>query len=220
MKYLRKLLKNPLFPILLGLLFFLPAFVIDHVSNTPTGDTVSLVFYLIALLISGGEVFVDAVRGIFHRKFLDEKFLMSVASIGAVCIGAYAEGVAVMIFARQKILPPRVSSISSRMQATASRRKRILLRNLQSTTHRLSLPVRFCSRLSLRFSVGCRFSFRCTVHFCSLSSPVRAHSSFRFRWHSSAGSAVPPRRESYIRVATPSHRLPVRRSSLWIRRGR
>lgn len=98
MKCLRKLLKNPLFPILLGLLFFLPAFIIDHVSNTPTGDTVSLVFYLIALLISGGEVFVDAVRGIFHRKFLDEKFLMSVASIGAVCIGEYAEGVAVMIF--------------------------------------------------------------------------------------------------------------------------
>ena len=98
MNCLRKLLKNPLFPILLGLLFFLPAFIIDHVSNTPTGDAVSLAFYLIALLISGGEVFVDAVRGIFHRKFLDEKFLMSVASIGAVCIGEYAEGVAVMIF--------------------------------------------------------------------------------------------------------------------------
>lgn len=99
MKQIRKILKNPLFPIFAGLLFFIPAFVIDHVSGDNAAlSTLSLIFYLVALLISGGEVFIDAVRGIFHKKFLDEKFLMSIASIGAVCIGEYAEGVAVMIF--------------------------------------------------------------------------------------------------------------------------
>lgn len=99
MKQIRKILKNPLFPIFAGLLFFIPAFVIDHVSGDNAAlSTLSLIFYLVALLISGGEVFIDAVRGIFHKKFLDEKFLMSIASIGAVCIGEYEEGVAVMIF--------------------------------------------------------------------------------------------------------------------------
>ena len=99
MKKLRKLIKNPLFPIIAGLLFFVPAFIIDHVSADAAGTpTLSIVFYFIALVISGGEVFADAVRGIFHKKFLDEKFLMSIASVGAVCIGEYEEGVAVMIF--------------------------------------------------------------------------------------------------------------------------
>ncbi len=99
MKKLRKLINNPLFPIIAGLLFFVPAFIIDHVSADAAGTpTLSVVFYFIALVISGGEVFVDAVRGIFHKKFLDEKFLMSIASVGAVCIGEYEEGVAVMIF--------------------------------------------------------------------------------------------------------------------------
>ena len=58
----------------------------------------SLVMYVIALAISGFTVYIDAVRGILRRDFLDEKFLMSIASIGAMIIGEYTEGVAVMLF--------------------------------------------------------------------------------------------------------------------------
>ena len=54
--------------------------------------------YIVALVISGYNVFIDAVRGIWRRDLLDEKFLMSIASIGAMIVGEWREGVAVMLF--------------------------------------------------------------------------------------------------------------------------
>lgn len=48
--------------------------------------------------MAGGKVFVDAIKGILRRDLLDEKFLMSIASIGAMIVGEWSEGVAVMIF--------------------------------------------------------------------------------------------------------------------------
>lgn len=58
----------------------------------------SLIFYILALIVCGGEVFLGAIKGILRRDLLDEKFLMSIASIGAMIIGEYREGVAVMLF--------------------------------------------------------------------------------------------------------------------------
>ena len=57
-----------------------------------------LAVYLVALAVSGCTVWLDALRGIMRRDLLDEKFLMTVASVGAFVIGSYAEGVAVMLF--------------------------------------------------------------------------------------------------------------------------
>ena len=57
-----------------------------------------LAVYLSALAASGCTVWLDALRGILRRDLLDEKFLMTVASVGAFVIGSYAEGVAVMLF--------------------------------------------------------------------------------------------------------------------------
>ena len=57
-----------------------------------------LAVYLLALAVSGCTVWLDALRGILRRDLLDEKFLMTVASVGAFIIGSYAEGVAVMLF--------------------------------------------------------------------------------------------------------------------------
>ncbi len=57
-----------------------------------------LAVYLVALAVSGCTVWLDALRGILRRDLLDEKFLMTVASVGAFIIGSYAEGVAVMLF--------------------------------------------------------------------------------------------------------------------------
>lgn len=58
----------------------------------------SLIFYILALIVCGGEVFWGAIKGILRRDLLDEKFLMSIASVGAMIIGEYREGVAVMLF--------------------------------------------------------------------------------------------------------------------------
>ena len=53
---------------------------------------------IITLAIAGIPVFYDAVAGLFRRDFLGEKFLMSIASVGAIVIGDMTEGIAVMLF--------------------------------------------------------------------------------------------------------------------------
>ncbi len=91
---LKKILKGELSRILLGLSVFAIALIFSAFSL----DIVSIPLFIVALLVSGYSVFLDAVRGIKRRDFLDEKFLMSIASIGAMLIGEYSEGVAVMLF--------------------------------------------------------------------------------------------------------------------------
>ena len=54
--------------------------------------------YLVAYLLVGVDVVWRAVKGIFRGQWLDENFLMTVATIGAFIIGDYAEAVAVMSF--------------------------------------------------------------------------------------------------------------------------
>ena len=57
-----------------------------------------LILRALSLLIIGLPVFSDAVRGILRRDLLDEKFLMSIASLGAFILGDYLEAVAVLAF--------------------------------------------------------------------------------------------------------------------------
>ena len=91
---MKKIFKNELFKIILGLAFFVPGAVLSHFEL----EYLSLAFLLFALLISGLSVFVGAVKGILRGDLLDEKFLMSLASVGAFIIGEATEGVAVMLF--------------------------------------------------------------------------------------------------------------------------
>ncbi len=59
---------------------------------------IKLVLFLIPYLLIGGEVLLDAARNILRGQVFDENFLMSVATIGALCLGEYTEAVAVMLF--------------------------------------------------------------------------------------------------------------------------
>ena len=64
-----------------------------------TGDTTrTLVIFLLAFAILGGDVIFRAIRNIFHGQVFDENFLMGIATVGAFSIGDYKEGVAVMLF--------------------------------------------------------------------------------------------------------------------------
>ncbi len=56
-----------------------------------------LAVYLIALAVSGCAVWLDALRVMLRPDLLDEKFLLTPASVGAFIIGSYAEGVAGML---------------------------------------------------------------------------------------------------------------------------
>ncbi len=59
---------------------------------------VNNILYILAYLIVGLEIVLKAIKNILRGKVFDENFLMSVATIGAFCIGEFQEAVAVMIF--------------------------------------------------------------------------------------------------------------------------
>ena len=91
---MRRILRNELFKIFAGLVFFIPGSVLSHFGYY----YLSLSLLLAALLISGYSVFLGAIKGILRGDLLDERFLMSLASVGAFVIGEATEGVAVMLF--------------------------------------------------------------------------------------------------------------------------
>lgn len=57
-----------------------------------------LLIFLVPYLVSGFDILKESVENIFHGKIFDENFLMSVATVGALILGDYAEAVFVMIF--------------------------------------------------------------------------------------------------------------------------
>lgn len=58
----------------------------------------SLLLYSIPYIIVGYDIVIKAFKGIINRQLLDENFLMVVATIGAIGLREYEEGVAVMLF--------------------------------------------------------------------------------------------------------------------------
>ncbi|MBQ7667920.1 MAG: cadmium-translocating P-type ATPase [Clostridia bacterium] len=75
--------------IILSLIFFVLGFVFK--LDFP-------ILFLISYLIIGYEVVIGAIKNVLKGEIFDELFLMSVATIGAMCIGKYEEAVFVMIF--------------------------------------------------------------------------------------------------------------------------
>ncbi|UTY39661.1 heavy metal translocating P-type ATPase [Allocoprobacillus halotolerans] len=59
---------------------------------------VEIVLYLIPYLVIGYDILRKAIKGILKRQVFDENFLMAVATVGAMCLGEFREGVAVMVF--------------------------------------------------------------------------------------------------------------------------
>lgn len=59
---------------------------------------IRLALFLIPYLIIGYDILRKAVLGIFHGEVFDENFLMAIATVGAIVLGEYVEGTAVMLF--------------------------------------------------------------------------------------------------------------------------
>lgn len=64
----------------------------------PIDGAVRFGLFLIPYLIIGYDILIKAGKGIRNRQVFDENFLMAVATIGAIILGEYTEGVAVMLF--------------------------------------------------------------------------------------------------------------------------
>ncbi|MCR5473730.1 MAG: heavy metal translocating P-type ATPase, partial [Lachnospiraceae bacterium] len=58
-------------------------------------DYLVLALYLIPYVVIGYDIIKKAVKGIIHGQVMDENFLMAVATVGAMALGEYREGVAV-----------------------------------------------------------------------------------------------------------------------------
>lgn len=56
------------------------------------------VLFVISYIVIGYDIVLKAIRNISRGKVFDENFLMTVATIGAICIGNLAEAVSVMLF--------------------------------------------------------------------------------------------------------------------------
>ena len=68
------------------------------ISLLPVKRYIRFALFMIPYLVIGYDILRKAVKGIMNRQVFDENFLMAVATIGAITLGDYTEGVAVMIF--------------------------------------------------------------------------------------------------------------------------
>lgn len=61
-------------------------------------DFYETILFLITYFIIGYDILKKAIKGILNRQVFDENFLMAIATIGAIALGEYNEGTAVMLF--------------------------------------------------------------------------------------------------------------------------
>ena len=92
------------YKIKLALAFFLPGVVVALIlgriwpSQAGLWQGLSIACFLVAYILSGSNVIVKAVRQLGRKDWTNEYFLMTVATIGALILQAWAEAAAIMIF--------------------------------------------------------------------------------------------------------------------------
>lgn len=93
----QKKIRNRL--ILVAIIYF-PLLLLDKlgVYEHVSGIWLSIVLYLIPYVLVSYDVFIHAFKNIGHGRFLDERFLMCIATVAAFCTGECSEGVAAMLF--------------------------------------------------------------------------------------------------------------------------
>ncbi len=88
--------KKMIIRIIIASVFLAVFMVAEHLFELPWW--LELILFLIPYIVSGYDVLRTAFINIFHAQFLDEKFLMMVATVGAFGTGEYPEASAVMLF--------------------------------------------------------------------------------------------------------------------------
>ena len=67
-------------------------------SFVPIKGYVKFALYMVPYLVIGYDILKKAFKGILNKQVFDENFLMAVATVGAIALGDYKEGTAVMLF--------------------------------------------------------------------------------------------------------------------------
>jgi Cd2+/Zn2+-exporting ATPase len=90
--------KKLLWRIIIAAVFFVPLYLIsEDIVRVAVPRWALIVLFLIPYLLVGYDILWKALKGIRNRQVFDENFLMTVATIGAIVLGEYGEGVAVML---------------------------------------------------------------------------------------------------------------------------
>ncbi|MCR4608696.1 MAG: cadmium-translocating P-type ATPase [Eubacterium sp.] len=95
---LNKKQKKNLYRVIAAFVIVATLMIIEHLTDIEMPWFVSLPLYLTAYFIVGYDVLRKAIKGIIKGQVFDENFLMAVATVGAMVLGEYEEGVAVMLF--------------------------------------------------------------------------------------------------------------------------
>lgn len=104
--------KKDLVQILIGAALFISGIILNAVSLVIPADVILLIGYLIL----GGRIILTAGKNLTRGKVFDENFLMSLATIAAICIGDFKEAVGVMLFYRVGELFEEIAVERSRSQ--------------------------------------------------------------------------------------------------------
>lgn len=74
------------------------AVMVVALSLIPVQGYLRAALYMVPYLVIGYDILLKAWKGIRNRQVFDENFLMAVATVGAICLGDFKEGTAVMLF--------------------------------------------------------------------------------------------------------------------------
>ena len=88
--------KKVLVRIIVALVLLAGVILLDKLALLP--QWAMIVLYLVPYFVIGYDILWKALKGIKNRQVFDENFLMAVATIGALCLQDFKEGVAVMLF--------------------------------------------------------------------------------------------------------------------------
>lgn len=88
--------KKVLYRIIISLVLLVAVSIVDTLVELPM--IAQVILYLIPYFIIGYDILKKAGKGILNRQVFDENFLMAVATVGAILLGDFREGSAVMLF--------------------------------------------------------------------------------------------------------------------------
>lgn len=117
----RRGIRNYIIRVIISVLLLLVCMVWPMVSWVQTA------LLLLSYIISGYEIIISAVKGMFKGDIFNEDFLMTLATIGAIVLGEYTEAVAVMVFFG-------VGEILEQISVSRSRQSITELMNIEPTT--------------------------------------------------------------------------------------
>ena len=88
--------KKVLVRVIVALVLLAGVILLDKLALLPQWAMIGL--YLVPYFVLGYDILWKALKGIKNRQVFDENFLMAVATVGALCLQEFKEGVAVMLF--------------------------------------------------------------------------------------------------------------------------